>query len=468
MDNNTGNNTEYDNNAEYEDDSLPTEEEVYSIPASDELENLPAIGEYIRLGSYEQDNNESNGKEDIEWVVLDVDEPNQRMLLLSRYLLDCKPYDNSDTKSGYWKNCTLRSWLNNTFYNDAFNETEKTKIQTTTLENGKNPSYGTRNGDKSGSKTKDKVFLLDIRDLKNTAYGFSDSTYDKARRCPPTDYAEAKGCYAELDGTIASVWWLRSPGGSYTWKACVSSDGSINDLGKEQQKEYGVRPAMWVEFHKKNKNDNSPNQVGKYIIFGAYEQDNDTSNGKEKIEWIVLDIDETNKKALILSKYALDSKPFNINAGLVRATWEECTLRSWLNETFFDSAFDSSEKEKIQTTTLLNAYKEADGTVVESITKDRIFLLSIDDVTNEKYGFDSLDSEDKTTRRCQPTDYASAQGCGSNYCCWWWLRSPLIDGGFFPNSAAIVRDDGFIYSDGYGDYSMNDIGVRPAMWINFE
>ena len=46
--------------------------------------------------------------------------------------------------------------------------------------------------------------------------------------------------------------------------------------------------------------------VGDYISFGSYEQDNDVTNGKEPIEWLVLDVQEG--KAKILSRYALNCR----------------------------------------------------------------------------------------------------------------------------------------------------------------
>ncbi|MBP3696995.1 MAG: hypothetical protein J6J45_05560, partial [Clostridia bacterium] len=73
--------------------------------------------------------------------------------------------------------------------------------------------------------------------------------------------------------------------------------------------------------------DFSDTQVGDYITFGSYEQDNDLSNGKEPIEWLVLD--KQDGKVLVISKYALDAKPYNDE--YVDVTWETCTLRSWLN-----------------------------------------------------------------------------------------------------------------------------------------
>lgn len=46
------------------------------------------------------------------------------------------------------------------------------------------------------------------------------------------------------------------------------------------------------------------------IVFGKYEIDGNLSNGLEDIEWVLLDYDEENKKALLTSKYILDCKAY--------------------------------------------------------------------------------------------------------------------------------------------------------------
>lgn len=40
---------------------------------------------------------------------------------------------------------------------------------------------------------------------------------------------------------------------------------------------------------------------------------------------------------LLLSEKSLDEKPYNMKAANV--TWETCTLRDWLNNTFIHEAF---------------------------------------------------------------------------------------------------------------------------------
>ena len=75
--------------------------------------------------------------------------------------------------------------------------------------------------------------------------------------------------------------------------------------------------------------------VGDYVVFGAYEQDREVLNGKEDIEWLVLEKEEG--RILVLSKYALDAQQYHTSKEDV--TWETSTLRQWLNEDFLNLAF---------------------------------------------------------------------------------------------------------------------------------
>ena len=193
-------------------------------------------------------------------------------------------------------------------------------------------------------------------------------------------------------------------------------------------------------------------KVGSYINFGAYEQDNNTSNGKEEVEWLVLEVKDG--KALVISKYALDCQQYNTS--YTDVTWETCTLRKWLNNDFLDAAFSADEKAMIPTVTV-SADKNPDySTNPGNATQDQVFLLSITGA-NKYFNSDSA-------RQCEPTDYAVASGAyvnSSNGNCWWWLRSP----GYNQNRAATVYGDGGVREDGRGVYNASD-AVRPALWID--
>ena len=195
------------------------------------------VGNTILFGSYEQDNDTSNGKEDIEWKVLAKE--NNRVLLISEKALACKRYNTYSDKVT-WKSCSLREWLNETFLNNAFSELERPLIQITIVSADKNPEYNTD----PGNATMDKVFLLSITEAEK----YFDS--DEARRCAPTAYAIARGAYTNdsyktTDGD-ASCWWLRSPGRDKSSAAVVYDSGLIDSYGYSVGRDFGVRPAIWV------------------------------------------------------------------------------------------------------------------------------------------------------------------------------------------------------------------------------
>lgn len=193
-------------------------------------------------------------------------------------------------------------------------------------------------------------------------------------------------------------------------------------------------------------------KVGDIVYFGTYEQDNDTSNGKENIEWLVLA--KENNRILVISDKALDCQPYNTS--LSDVTWENCTLRKWLNDDFVNVAFDAEERKMIPSV-IVSAYKNPIyDTNSKNATNDRVFLLSI--VEAEKY-FTSDEA-----RKCMPTEYAMANGdaLGGEAINWWWLRSP----GDYQFFAANVYSDGSVDEDGNGvNY---DLAVRPAMWITID
>ena len=195
-----------------------------------------AVGDYVTFGSYEQDNDTSNGKEDIEWLVLDKE--GDRMLVISKYALDCQPY-NQEWEDVTWETCTLRSWLNEEFIYEAFTSTKLSQIPTVTVTADANPNYDTD----PGNDTQDKVFLLSI----DEANEYFDSY--EARECTPTEYATAQGVYvSDSTGYEGNCWWwLRSPGVYQYAAAYVYYDGDVGDYGSTVSSSINaVRPALWI------------------------------------------------------------------------------------------------------------------------------------------------------------------------------------------------------------------------------
>ena len=190
---------------------------------------------YIKFGIYEQDNSKLNGKEVIEWLVLDIKDG--KALVISKYELDCKQYNTSYT-SVTWETCSLRKWLNNNFTNTAFSVYEKEIIPTVTVSADKNPDWSTN----PGNATADQIFLLSIDEASKYF------TSAKARRCKPTLYAIENGAYVDKKYDNCCNWWLRSPSKFQDRAALVVADGDFLKGGWRVDADLaGIRPAMWIQ-----------------------------------------------------------------------------------------------------------------------------------------------------------------------------------------------------------------------------
>ena len=163
--------------------------------------------------------------------------------------------------------------------------------------------------------------------------------------------------------------------------------------------------------------------IGQYVTYGTYEQDNNLENGKEPIEWLVLDYNVETQEALLISRYGLDTQPFKNHWGSPWPEWDDSDIRKWLNRDFLHTAFSADEQTAIIQSMLTtpDSYWQEGG----DDTRDHVFLLSTEEA--EAY-FENEDS-----RRTTATEYALAQGAiqvGSTLngvdCCMWTLRSPEI------------------------------------------
>ena len=223
--------------------------------------------------------------------------------------------------------------------------------------------------------------------------------------------------------------------------------------------------------------------VGDLLYFGHYEQDNNTSNGKEPIVWRILDKNSAGQY-LIISEKVLDLKPYNTTFSSI--TWENSTIRSWLNgyaafyntdgtsftsNNFINTAFTAAERAKIVSSSVPAHANPSHSTSPGNATTDKVFLLSITEANNY---FSSNDD-----RRADTTRYAVKQGvyvygstsgkytsdgtCTDVHCyADWFLRSP----GEHTYYAALVNPDGSVYDRGdHVDYDR--CGVRPALWVQY-
>jgi len=205
-------------------------------------------------------------------------------------------------------------------------------------------------------------------------------------------------------------------------------------------------------------------KAGDIVYFGKYEQDGNTKNGKEKIEWQILE--KKGNKALLISKKVLYVQPYNKEYKDI--TWGKCTLRKWINKDFIKAAFNSKESKKIQNSKIKNKDNKEYKTKGGKDTTDKVFLLSIDEaykyykkdekrkaeITN--YGIKRIAKMEGRTEK-----YIKKEWFGENKNIWYWLRSP----GDYQDFVAYVLNSGSVGEDGNGVLCGNG-GVRPALWVN--
>ncbi len=138
-------------------------------------------------------------------------------------------------------------------------------------------------------------------------------------------------------------------------------------------------------------------KVGGTFIYGTYEQDNNTENGAEPIQWIVLQSDTTDFPfVMAISKYVLDAQPFHSERGFF--TWENCSLRTWLNNDFLTSAFTDEEIALLSPAQVSTPDNPTNGTDCGNDTIDTVFLLCAQDAS---YWADVVGDETLTTAYAQ-------------------------------------------------------------------
>lgn len=233
---------------------LPTQQPVPASTSPVKLYGSPVssvydlnIGDTVTFGTYEQDGNSRNGKEEIEWSVLDID--GDSVLLLSNYGLDMHVYNNETVRTT-WASSSIRAWLNGSFYDSAFTSGEQAVIETTYVDNS--ASSGSRES-LGGPNTNDKVFLLSYQE----AWYYLPTPYD--RMCAPTQYALSRWAMSSAkytkDGMNTTYWWLRSSGRTDIIALLVMSNGaegydnvSWGHHASDNMYNSGgcIRPAVWV------------------------------------------------------------------------------------------------------------------------------------------------------------------------------------------------------------------------------
>lgn len=206
----------------------------------------------------------------------------------------------------------------------------------------------------------------------------------------------------------------------------------------------------------------------------TYQDDNGYYTGNtyyfkyEPLTWHVLDA----STGLVVCDSIIDSQPYNnyilhaddeywgdSNKKYFACNWEYSSLRKWLNNEFYNTAFSKVQQDRIKEIT-----RENKSTYDSNSTSDKITLLSYDDVLNKNYGFDPSSEAYDTARQRKGTDYAKCQGLyvytsysdfkGNS---WWWL----IGSPYYSFSVSSVYGDGQASRD--CTVGETEGGVLPAL-----
>ena len=204
---------------------------------------------------------------------------------------------------------------------------------------------------------------------------------------------------------------------NYSWTA--NYDGRYGEFYKEKVNEkFAVRPIMYLSYHEIPKADEDAEpelpknlKPGDTFTFGRYEQDNSYYDGKEPIEWIVLETD--GHRALVVSRYVLDCEKAFYSSGS-DVWWYNNALQSWLNSDFVYEAFTYKERQhipdvKVDVKLPFWAHEDEYHNL-----EDQVFCLSNDEL--KKYCgdyqlyFNKYNEGFNENFLCSPTPYAIAQG----------------------------------------------------------
>lgn len=167
--------------------------------------------------------------------------------------------------------------------------------------------------------------------------------------------------------------------------------------------------------------------VGKYVRYG----------GKGRILWKILAKD--GNKALLYKKFGLDEKPMpSFHTENVPVTWENCSLRGWLNDTYMNREFTDIEKNAIAKVTVPADNNSVYGTSGGKDTQDQIYILSVSEYNNY---IDLLPETESA----------------------WWTRTP----GATPNTMVIINRYKTIMDYGY-EVSSNHFTIKPVLWVEYK
>ena len=186
--------------------------------SNEQLEALKTPGQTICFGHWELNENEADGPEQIEWIVLAAEDG--RSLLVSKNAISKLRFDDSAYSHSYmiWSLSSIRKWLQTECFDTMFTRSERTMIQSVLHDT-----------------LPEKIFLLST----DEADSYFES--DEARQCLFIENGEEKN----------DSWWLRTSStakGQSNYLADVLMEGTIHYNGSYYEGKKLIRPAIWVTY----------------------------------------------------------------------------------------------------------------------------------------------------------------------------------------------------------------------------
>ena len=416
----------------------------------------------VRFGNYYQDGQIETNK--IKWRILSINDDGTALLITDK-VIDCYSY-NVSYEDTTWKDCSLRNWLNDYFYNTAFTGEEQGLINNTLVVNDNLSGFDVD----SGEDTIDKVYVLSMSDVQDNKYGF---TYDSDCVANYTQFAKMNGLKIYNDSYDKNCsWWLKQIEYSDNSAAIVNRSGSCSECVVSTDG-IGVRPVLQINLNDELISDagtvtsrgvetvgtnrksneysnpiiNQQNNISTWdcIYFGRYKQN--ITLKKQPLEWRVLSVDGDN--ALLLADKVVDFK----------SSYGEL----WDDKKFIKDAFVEEEQSAIKHIRIDN-----DKIIIDDTSEEMSFLLSRAEMLNTAFGFEGC--KISKVRQAKATDYAKLNGatCDDDGYCKWILREETYDE--YDNDIDFVNVDGGISTTycAFNDPPMEalDYAIRPAIYVN--
>ena len=316
--------------------------------------------------------------------------------------------------------------------------------------------------------------------LKPLVYGYTDSnktsiyfgSYPQTKVSDDSTILRLNTKAGSLPTSTNTYLWTNY---GYYIDGTVSSYMYYIDIDEDSDGEYDYRGVFFTSY-RPNETTISSSSNNSYQDDNLYSINTIYWFKYEAIKWNILKTE--NNKALIISDLILDSQDYyhskddrsgatdyqgNSTTDTVHANnYMYSYIRSWLNTTFYETAFTSLQKQIIETTEVDNSVKTTSNFSEKYVnyvcpnTNDKLFLLSYSEA---KTYYSTNDA-----RKAQGSDYAKSQGLYLKTstdigCSYYWHRSPNDSG----TESALKVDNGGIYYDSV--YSTRG-GVRAVCWIN--